>query len=183
MGRRNHGKLNDEQKAFLVQRLACYDTLAEAVIALKERYGVEITPQGAEVYDPNKRAGRTLGPKWRDLFEATRKRFLDDVTAHVPEAHKAVRIRKLARTARALEARGNYLGMADMLERIAKELGNVHSNRRELTGRDGEPLQLEVCSLTDAQLDERIARLLTTLGYEAGNAAARVESLGVMLKY
>ena len=73
----------------------------------------------------------------RDLFEQSRKSFLDYIDAHVPHANKAVRVRKLARAADAFENSKNYLAMAAMLERIAKEVGNAYTNRREFTGKDG----------------------------------------------
>src|SRR5690606_10244480 len=116
--RRNHGKLTDEHKAFLVQRLACWDSPSEAVAALNEEYGVSITPQAAERYDPNKRMGANLAAKWRKLFEDTRANFIEHLERHVPEANKAVRVRLLAHAARAFKGRGNYVGMADMLERV-----------------------------------------------------------------
>lgn len=56
--------------------------------------------------------------------------------------------------------------MADMLERIAKEMGDVYSNRREVTGRGGRPMRYS--DLTDEQLDARIAQLLGTAGIAIG---------------
>ncbi len=55
------GKLKDEHKAFLVQRLAVFDSPKQAAEALKAEYRVEISPQGAEAYDPEKRAGTSHG--------------------------------------------------------------------------------------------------------------------------
>jgi len=160
MAKRNTGKLKDEHRAFVVQRLAVYDTPKEAAEAVRERFGVEVSPQSCEAYDPTKRAGERLAKRWRDMFEATRKDFEENVTRYVPEASKMVRIRHLAHAARALKDRKNYPGMADMLERIAKEVGNVHTNKRELTGKDGAPVEIKTTNLTDTELDARIAQLL-----------------------
>ena len=55
------GKLKDEHKAFLVQRLAVFDTPKQTAEALKTEYRVEISPQEAEAYDPEKRAGTSHG--------------------------------------------------------------------------------------------------------------------------
>lgn len=166
MARTRHGKskLTEEQKAFVVQRLACWDTPAEASEALREEHGVELSPQGCEAYDPTKRAGRRVARKWRELFNATREAFKKNLGDHVPEANKAVRVRHLAHAARAFKQRNNYLGMADMFERIAKELGNVHTNRREISGRDGKPVEVEYRDMTDEQLDARLLQLLKTVG-------------------
>lgn len=154
-------KLKNEHRAFIVQRVACYDSPKEVAEAVKEEYGIEISPQAVESYDPNKRAGRTMAKSWRELFDTTRKAFLENVSTHVPEANKAVRIRMLANSARALKARGNHLGAAEMLERIAKELGNVHTNRRELTGADGKAIAMDVeyKDLSIEQIDAQLLRL------------------------
>ena len=55
------GKLKDEHKAFLVQRLAVFDTPKQAADALRIEFGVKLTPQGAEAHDPEKRAGTSHG--------------------------------------------------------------------------------------------------------------------------
>ena len=153
-------RLNDAEKAFVVQQLACFGSPKEVSEALMQEYGVQLAPQNIECYDPNKRAGQNLGKKWRELFAHTRQAFLDHVETQVPHAHKAVRIKKLARAADAFESRGNYVAMADMLERIAKEMGNVHTNRREFTGKDRGPIQVSAVSeMTDEQIDAELERL------------------------
>lgn len=158
------GKLTEAMKAFVVQRLACFETPGQVADAVSREYGVQITPQSIEKYDPTKRAGERIAAHWRELFERTRKEFLEHVEIHIPEANRAVRIAKLARGARAMEQRGNYLGMREMLEAIAKEVGNVHTNRRELTGRDGGPVAVSYSDMTEEQLDARIAALLAAAG-------------------
>ncbi|EAR23610.1 DUF2280 domain-containing protein [Nitrococcus mobilis] len=104
-------RLTAEHKAFLVQALAQFETPEEAAAALKGEYGAAISPQGAEVYDPTKRAGRQLSQRWYELFYETRRRFLERIEA-IPEANKAVRIRQLAHASRAFKAKGNYRDMA-----------------------------------------------------------------------
>ncbi|EAR22637.1 DUF2280 domain-containing protein [Nitrococcus mobilis] len=169
-------RLTAEHKAFLVQALAQFETPKEAAAALKGEYGAAISPQGAEVYDPTKRAGRQLSQRWCELFYETRRRFLKRLE-DIPEAHKAVRIRRLAHASRVYKARGNYRHMADMLERIAKEVGDVYSNRRELTGKSGGPMRMDYSHLTDEQPNARIAQLLgvtglTVLGEKEGRSAS-----------
>jgi len=47
--------------------------------------------------------------------------------------------------------------MADMTERQAKEMGNVHTNRREFTGKDRGPIQYQdVDNMTDEQIDDEL---------------------------
>ena len=156
--------LKDEHQAFLVQRLAVFDTPMEAAGALKAEFDITISAQRAEAYSPLKRAGCRLGEKWRALFEVTRTRFLERLE-EIPEANKAVRVRKLARAANVFEHRGNYVAMADMLERIAKEMGNVHTNRREFSGKDGKPIEAKITDYSQMTDDQLRARLATLIGY------------------
>ena len=71
-----------------------------------------------------------------------------------------VRVQELARASRFFRDKGNFMAMADMLERIAKEVGNVHTNRREVTGKGGGAIKYEdVGDMTDEMLDDEIERL------------------------
>lgn len=161
-------KLEDEHKFFIVQRLACYASPKDVISDFKTQYGFELSPQAVEAYDPNKYAGRRLSKRWRELFAVTRKAFLEHVENSVPNAHKSVRVAKLSRAADHFESRGNYMAMKEMLEAVAKELGNVHTNRREVTGKDGGPLQFQ--DMTDEQMDGRLAALLGALMGDGGHA-------------
>ena len=134
-----------------------------AVEALNAEYGVKISPQSAERYDPTKRAGARLAQHLTRLIGRTRTEFLANIDS-IPDANKAVRIRQLALASRVLKAKGNYRDMADMLERIAKEVGDVYSHRREITGHCGGPLRADYSDLTDEQLNARIAQRLGITG-------------------
>ena len=161
MAKGPRGKLTEEEKRFVVRRLAQFDSPKEAVEALKEEFRVQISPQAAEHYDPNKRAGRRLAVHLRELFEQSRKKFIDYIDVHVPHANKSVRIRKLARAADAFENVKNYMGMARMLEQLAREVGGTYTNRTELTGRDRGPIKFQdIDSMTDDQVDAEIRRIL-----------------------
>lgn len=165
-------QLSDKHRAYIVQRLACYDWPTEIANDLAQQ-GVEITRQAVQHYDPTaSHTGRTrLAKKWQDLFWECRKAYIRQVEDKVPEANKAVRIKYLAHAAREFKARKNYIGMEKMLESIAKEMGNVHSNKRELahTGKDGGPI--EYADVSDAELDQRLGDMLTALGVSVVNSA------------
>ena len=149
----------------MVERLACFMSPKHAAEALRDECGVEIAPQSVEGYDPTKRAGAKLAKKWVDLFWFTRKAFVKHIEDHIPGANKAVRLARLERAVVAFEAKGNYVGMADMTERQAKEMGNVHTNRREFTGKDAGPIKYQdVTDMTDEQIDQELERLLTQSG-------------------
>ncbi len=152
-------KLKDHHRAFLVREFACFATPMEAADALSKEFSIEIAPQSAQHYDATSFAGSRAAKKWRDLFAVCREAFLEDVKDKVPHAHKALRIKKLARAADAFESNKNYLAMARMLEQIAKEVGNVHTNRREFTGRDRGPIKYQpVSQMTNEELDDEIRR-------------------------
>ena len=158
-------KLKDHHRSFLVREFACFASPKEAANALKQEFGTEISPQGAQHYDVTSGAGARAAKKWRELFDFSRQAFLDDVEKRVPEAYKAVRIQELAKASRAFKKKENYLAMARMLELIAKECGNVHTNRREFTGKDRGPIKYQdVETMTDEQIDQELKQLLAQSG-------------------
>lgn len=53
-------ELSDEVKAFIVSRLACWQKPTEVVKAVKESFGVDVTPQRVKCNDPTKVAGKHL---------------------------------------------------------------------------------------------------------------------------
>jgi hypothetical protein len=121
--------LRDEVKAFVVQALACFDTPSQVVVSVKERFGLEVTRQQCEAYDPTKYVGRNLHVKWQMLFNDTRKRFREE-TAEIPIANRAYRLRTLGRMAEKAENMKNMALTAQLLEQAAKEVGDVYVNRR-----------------------------------------------------
>lgn len=143
-------KLNNEVRTFIVQALACYDGPSAVVKAVQEEFGITITRQSVETYDPNKRAGRGLAAKWRAIFEETRAAFLEN-TSRIGISHRAVRLRALQRMAEKAETQGNMVLASSLLEQAAKEMGGAFTNRRELTGKDGGAV--EVKSLADFYAD------------------------------
>ncbi len=154
-------KLEDVHRTFLVREFSCFSTPTEAARALKQEFGIEISPQGAQHYDVTSGAGARAAKRWHELFDVSRQAFLDDVKERIPHGHKSVRIQKLARAADAFEKNKNYMGMARMLEQLAREMGDAFSNRRELTGRKRGPIQFEdVSSMTDDEIDEELRQLL-----------------------
>jgi len=166
-------KLTDEHRAFLVRELACYATPKQAADALSERYGITITAQSAEHYDPSKHAAGQ-SEKWQEMFDGCRRKFLDHVEDSVPEANKAVRVRNLASWSRTLERKASYMAAAELYEHIAKELGNVHTNRREHSGPGGKPFQVQdVSEMTPEQVNDELRAI-------AQDPAGRALMLGIL---
>lgn len=132
-------QLPDEVKRFIINALAAFDTPSQVAAAVKEEFGVDVTRQAVEGHDPTKHAGRSLAPKWRQLFEAARREFIAEAT-QVPIAHRSTRLRALHRMAQAAERKGNFPLAAQLHKQAAEEMGNAFTNRRELTGKDGKDL-------------------------------------------
>ena len=152
--------LNEEQQAFVVKALACFDTPSTVAAAVKEEFGVTISRQAVYGYDPTKSLGsKQLASKWRELFHKTRDKFIKD-TSEIPIAHRATRVHRLNRMSEAAEARGNMPLAASLMEQAAKEMGDSYSNRREITGANGGPIRtasIDMSKLSDTALAEIVA--------------------------
>lgn len=130
--------LKPDVKAFIIQSLACYDTPSQVVEAVQKEFGINITRQQAESHDPTKASGKTLAKKWVDLFNATRERFLNEIS-DIPIANKAYRLRVLQRMSTTAENMKNIGMTAQLLEQAAKEVGEAYSNKQKVehTSPDG----------------------------------------------
>lgn len=136
-------KLNEPVKTHIVTALACYETPSDVVESVRERFGIDITRQQAHEYDPTSARGDQVAKKWRALFEATRKAFLED-SLRIPVVNKSVRVRRLQRMADKAERMGNMALAAQLLEQVAKEMGGSYTNRREWSGPNGGPVSARV---------------------------------------
>lgn len=136
-------KLPSEVQTFIVQQLAMFETPSAVVALVNQEFGLTISRQSVEKYDPTKVAGKQVAEKWRTLFHETRKTFLAD-TADIAVSHRAVRMRTLQRMVENAERMKNYALAASLLEQAAKEMGDAYSNRQKVehSGKDGGPIQI-----------------------------------------
>lgn len=150
-----------EVKTFIVQALACFDTPSVVAAAVKDEFdGLIVSRQKVHSYDPTKKAGAELGAELKAIFNETRATFLKE-TAEIGIANKAVRLRKLDRAAAAAEAKGNYPLMMAALEMAAKEEGGAFTNKRELSGPGGGPIQTaSEVTVTDRDRAKGVAALI-----------------------
>lgn len=141
---RNAPKLTDDVRAFIVVQLAAYESPSDVAALVKKTYGIEVSRQLCESYDPNKYAGQKLAKKWVALFEKARRDYMER-TDDIPTANKAVRLRLLDEAAREAKRKGNLVLMASLLEQIAKEAGDAFSSKRTVavTGAEGGALAVE----------------------------------------
>ncbi|ELX7502044.1 DUF2280 domain-containing protein [Vibrio fluvialis] len=157
--------LNNEVKAFIVQALACYDSLETVSSSVKEQFGLSLTRQQIQSYDPTKAAGKSLSTKWVELFEVTRERFQNEIS-DIPIANKAYRLRALDRMAARAEGLRNFNLTAQLIEQAAKECGDAYTNRQKIdhTSSDG------TMSPTAESRDKRKARIQELLNGRSGNS-------------
>lgn len=124
--------LTEEQKLFIVTRLAMYDTPTMVSVALKEEFGVDVPRNQINGYDPEKTPQR-VSKKLRVVFEAARKNFIDDV-ASIPIAQRSYRLRRLNQIHERMMEKKNFVAAAAALEQAAKEAGDVFTNLMKVKG-------------------------------------------------
>jgi hypothetical protein len=148
--------LKKEQKIFVVQRLACFETVGQVQKDLREAFGIEVSHQQISNYDPKTINGQEMGADLKKTFEAARKSFLED-TASIPIANKAVRLRWLNDAAARAKDKGNAPLMAQLLEQGAKEMGDSYTNRQkvEVGGSLSVTLTDEQRAILGSAVDER----------------------------
>ncbi|EPJ6750282.1 DUF2280 domain-containing protein [Acinetobacter baumannii] len=129
--------LKEPVKIFIVQSLACRDTPQEVVENVKQEFDVEISRSQCQAYDPTKYSGRNLSQKYVELFESTREKF-DEGLIDIPIANKYYRLKQYQRQ---LDRTRNVKTALKILEQAAKDIGGQFTNRQEITGKDGGPVQ------------------------------------------
>lgn len=135
--------LPPDVKLFAVQAFACYETPLEVRKQIKERWGLEVSTNQLQAYNPATVTGQRLSQKLKDVFTDTRQRFLKD-TADIPIAQQSYRLRMMQRLFdRVAQSERPNVAMAQaLLEQAAKETGGVFTNKQqhEHAGKDGGPM-------------------------------------------
>lgn len=130
-------KLNHDQQTFIVQCLARYMAPLEIAELVKEEFGIEVGRELIRGYNPEQ---RDVAAKWKTIFDETRAVFLKSVS-HIGIAHQAYRLAELQRLYH--RAGKNLMLKKELLEQAAKEVGGAFTNRREIAGPGGAPIQVE----------------------------------------
>lgn len=149
--------LTRDHKVLIVTELACFATPTEIQTTLRERFKVEASLQQIQYYDPGTAQGaRELAAEWKDLFQQTRETFIQN-EASIACTHRAYRLRRIQRMLDDPRHSKNAKLVMSLLELAAKETGGSLTNRRELTGKDGGPIEtkgtLDLTQLSDEELD------------------------------
>lgn len=109
----------------IVQGLACFDTPTEVAKAVKEEFGLALSRQRIEAWNPERTAGARLKECWRELFYTTRARLLNELN-EIPIFHRNYRLRVLQRLFCRAEAMGNTSLANQVLVLAAKEAGDYY---------------------------------------------------------
>jgi hypothetical protein len=117
-------RLTEEQKMYIVRRLAAHDPLAVIVRGLEADFGITVSSGMIQHYDPERFAGRHLAPRLKELFWKTRQEFIDG-TADIGGKYPLVRIHWRAEMARENWVAGKHSVANDLLDSIAKEAVGV----------------------------------------------------------
>jgi hypothetical protein len=115
-------KLPDPIKTFITQALACGDTPTAVQRAVNAEFGLAVSLQCVEQYDPTKTAGARLGAKYRAIFWATRAAYVKEIES-IGIVHRSFRLRALQRLVDRAEDAGNLRLMMRLLEQAARECG------------------------------------------------------------
>lgn len=148
--------LTETQKRFVVERLACFETPAQIKKAIQETFGVDVSASQVCFYDPNSAQGsKELSKELKALFFQTRERFITDEAA-VAVSHRTYRLRRLQKLLDDEKIAKNPAMVMDLLEQAAKEVGGMYTNKREISGPSGKPIEIKTPERDEAgkELDE-----------------------------
>lgn len=115
-------RLEEPVKSYIVERLAQFARPSEVVADVLAEFGVTITRQAVEEYDPDKRC---TTKKWVELHAATRTAFLGR-NAGLAITHRPWRLKQLEDMALIARKNRNYKLSASLLEQAAKEEGGFY---------------------------------------------------------
>lgn len=151
--------LKEPVKIFIVQALACRDTPQEVAELVSQEFGVKIDRVQCSTYDPTKQRGKNLSKKFVALFYETREKF-DEGLIDIPIAQKFYRMRQYQRHLEK-NARNTVMSL-NIMKQAAQDLGGQFTNKQEITGAGGGPLQSEnvtPVTATDEQIRQAINEL------------------------
>ena len=120
--------LKKEVKLYIVRALAVFNTPQETVELVQQEFGITITRQKCEAYDPTKRTGQNLSQELKEEFEATREQYLANPKA-IPIANQTVRLQRYENQ---YQGTKNPKLRLEILEKAAKEIGGQYTNQSKV---------------------------------------------------
>lgn len=131
-------RITKKVKLFIVRMLAEFETPTQTSKTVRELFKVDVTPQQCEAYDPTKRTGQDLSQELRDKFFEYRRIANEELEA-IPIANKRYRLQLLQQLVEKYP--DNPVLIPKWAEQAAKEMGGLFTNRQEVTGANGGPVE------------------------------------------
>ena len=151
-------ELSEVEKMEIVTRLARYEAPADIAKELEQR-GIDCDKRQVGGYDPT-RPYFEAGDKWRDVFAAARKAYLEDVGA-VPVANQGYRLQILQQGIEAAQKAKNWPLVSRLIEQASKEVGGAFTNQRDVSINDSRTPKAKDASPEDRR--EMLSDLLRTV--------------------
>lgn len=149
-------RLKKAEKVFIVRSLAQFMTPTEVVRDIKEKFGIDVTPQQVEYYDPTKVAGANLPQEFIDLFNEARKEYIDQPIHNIEGANDIVQLKILSDLL--VNKKSNVVSAIKLIDQMQKIVKGHYEKKIEITGKDGEPLQTTVIHATQAQVEAAVKK-------------------------
>lgn len=131
-------RITKKVKLFIVRMLAEFETPTQTSKTVREIFKVDVTPQQCEAYDPTKRTGQDLSQELRDKFFEYRRIANQELEA-IPIANMRYRLQLLQGLVD--KHPDNPVLIPKWAEQAAKEMGGLYTNRQEITGANGGPVE------------------------------------------
>jgi hypothetical protein len=122
-------KLTDEQRIYVVKRLAVFHSLISIVRGLQQEFGITISQQAVHHYNAERSEGKQLAPRWKDLFWAARRDYIASV-ANVGNTGKAERLRRCEAMMHKHREAGRHALANAILDAIARDIGGSFGKKR-----------------------------------------------------
>lgn len=120
--------LKKEVKLYIVRALAMFNTPQETVELVQQEFGIKLTRQKCEAYDPTKRTGQNLSQELKEEFEATREQYLASPKT-IPIANEVVRLQRYENE---FQRTKNPKLRLEILKQAAEEIGGKYTNQQKI---------------------------------------------------
>jgi hypothetical protein len=149
-------RLKKTEKVFIVRSLAQFMTPTEVVKDIKEKFGIDVTPQQVEYYDPTKVAGANLPQEFVDLFHEARKKYIEQPIYNIEGANDIVQLKVLSTLF--IKKQNNTRDAIKLSDQMQKIVKGYYEKKIEITGKDGGPLQTTTFQATQEQVEAAVRK-------------------------